>query len=117
MSCSVWFSECPMWSAPVMFGGGSTMQNGGRSEGAAWKRPRASHSAYHRDSVDAASYCGGMSVWTDCFERVLMGRPRGRVARRGSAAGGRPRPPRLAYADELASRADGGVPHGVHGTS
>ena len=54
---------CPTCSAPVTFGGGSTMQYGCRSDPAiAPKYPRRSHSSYQRASAACASYAGGISV-------------------------------------------------------
>src|SRR5436190_15120776 len=62
-SWRVCWNACPACSAPVTFGGGSTMQNGSRPGlGSEWNRPRSSHVAYHFASVPRGSYWGGMSV-------------------------------------------------------
>ena len=55
-SCSVLLSACPMWSAPVTFGGGITITNGlppGRASGL--NEPDSSHARYQRSSTAAGA--------------------------------------------------------------
>ena len=52
MSWSVLLSAWPMWSEPVTFGGGMTMQYGFALEnGSARKYPRSSHTPYQVSSA------------------------------------------------------------------
>ena len=55
----VLLSTCPMWSMPVTFGGGMTMEYAGRLSltraGSAVKQPCFSQKSYHLSSTDCGS--------------------------------------------------------------
>src|SRR6266542_6326831 len=57
-SCKVAVSACPRWSDPVTFGGGRTIEKGGRvrSCSSPWKKPRSLQNGYQRASTSRCSY-------------------------------------------------------------
>src|SRR5215469_14044810 len=62
MSWMVLFSTCPMWSMPVTFGGGMTMENAGLMDFAfAVKHEFSCQNLYHLSSTACGSYAFGIS--------------------------------------------------------
>src|SRR3954468_15326064 len=62
MSWMVLFSTCPMWSMPVTFGGGMTMENAGLMDFAfAVKHELSCQNFYHLSSTACGSYAFDIS--------------------------------------------------------
>src|SRR6516162_7846782 len=67
MSWIVLFSTCPMWSMPVTFGGGMTMENAGLMDFAfAVKHELSCQNLYHLSSTACGSYAFGISDIVFC---------------------------------------------------